>query len=136
MKTRMKYLCSVCESEYTLPAEAEKCSALGYPVSTNNLHEGDIISFSREEKGEGESSLRTYIRESGKILYKFTVLNTKENNHQDVMICEVDDPKDGKPEKGVLMVNIGGEPQLFSPSDYHFPKGQAAWLRQCNPHKK
>ncbi len=132
MKTTTKYLCEICGIEHPTPALAEQCAALGYPENTSKIQEGDIVNFQREERGEGASSLITYIVESGKVIYKFTVFNSKQNAHQDVMICEVENEKDGKHERGVLMVNIGSEgEQLFSPNDYAFKTGMAEFMIEC-----
>lgn len=129
-----KYLCDICRTIHDSEVVALACEAKGLPQETLNIKEGDVIEFEREETGAPGSSIVTYIKEKGKVLYKFAVKNDKKNCHQDIMVCECTDKTEGvEPvviERGVLMVKLEKEgEQLFSPAEYTWKKGWAEVLR-------
>ncbi len=129
MKPITKYLCDICEREHSTEKLALTCEAKGYPKETEHIKEGDEITFWCQHKPVEESSLETYTEEKGKVLYKFTAFNDKQNNHVDVIVCEVEE--DGvKIERQMMLMYFENEgKKLFSPSSMKYKLGWAAGLK-------
>lgn len=140
MKTTTKYLCSICEKEYTQETDAARCEALGYPESTKNIKVGDVIEFEREETASPGSAMVTYIREKGTVIHKITSFHDKLGKHWDISMCNVaarlkEDGTEEFPacERGVVEITVEGEgPKLLGPAEYAFKVGLTAALISKN----
>lgn len=131
MKTKTKYVCDICNSEYDTPGRANQCEAMGYPASTTNIKEGDEIDFYREQKDNEVGVISTYFHDKGIVLYKFGTYHEGDNRHVEIMVVACKDDEGIEIERQVLEIDLQSEgKKLFSPNDYKFKKGWAAALRQ------
>lgn len=130
MKTTTKYLCGICEHEYSTEPLALACEGKGFPQETAHIKEGDKIKFWAQHKPMEASSLEDYNEEEGIVLYKFTAFHAKRNEHMDVIVCEVGEGEN-KIERQMTMMDFEKEgKKLFSPSSWQYKLGWAEGLKQ------
>lgn len=125
MKTKTKYLCDLCEYEYSTPHEAEFCEKKGLPAQTGDIREGDAIEYTKEFRDDPLSAILSYAKAKGVVLFKVTSLNDKTKAHQEILFV-----RDGEEERGVIAVNIEGTGEtLMSPATQRFKPGFAEALK-------
>jgi hypothetical protein len=123
MREITKYLCGVCSNEYHKPEQALACEKRVISGNTDNVKIGDEITFFMQlEFAPGSES--TFKEVTGIVIHKETGINTRTEEHEQIIFCEVGEKgTEDAEERGVIYAPKDGAYTFEGPLEYAFKPG-------------